>query len=209
MIRAGVIAGLLAALSACDPRARGPADIFLPRPDPAGAERLGPVAWDEADGRFEIGGRPLRVARQWNFDGSTEGFSAAGAEIVLTTGAGVRVTNTAADAQLRSPSALLVDGSQFDLVLVRLTRVREGALWDGSLYYSTPAHGEDQRYVGRARQGANPAVGETVVLVYDMARASDPADWAGSLVDRIRIDTDDAPGAVFLLRQVAVARRPR
>jgi len=32
-------------------------------------------------------------------------------------------------------------------------------------------------------------------------------DWNASLIDCIRIDTDDGPGGRFLLRQVAIARR--
>ena len=57
--------------------------------------------------------------------------------------------------------------------------------------------------------GADPGVNETVVLVYDMAnpkRGGD--DWTNSLIDQIRLDTDDAGGGAFTVHQVAVTENP-
>ena len=176
-------------------------------PVPAGPERAGPVHWNASAGRFEMNGAPLKTAKLWTFDGSTDGFTALGSKITPAVGQGIAVT--VADPTIRSPKGLNVPGGQYPLVLVRLTRTAPGALWDGALAYSTTTHAESASYLGKPISGADPAVGETTTLVYDMSRQPVGApDWVQSTIDQIRFDLEDKPGGGFLIRQIAIAENP-
>lgn len=208
-----IIAGLAAAaltLTACEQPAPWARAATAPESAQAARnERPQAVAWNEEAGRFEIGGAPLKAGRLWTFDGSTEGFVLAGGEVLPAAPVGLEVRNAGADAALRSPRGLALEGGRYSLVLVRLTRTRPGADWDGTMFYTTPAHGEAGEFQAKPVAGANPAVNETVVLVYDMARLKKGGDdWTNSLIDQIRLDTDDRAGGGFLVHQVAVTENP-
>lgn len=195
-------ASLLAilALTACDV---APAPAV--QPAAAVRERPEPVSWNPEAGGFDLAGKPLRAVKLWTFDGSTEGFTAAG-QVIPDNDIGLRLTLAAPP--LRSPRGLAVDGSRYSTVLVRLTRLKAGGGWNGALYYSTPEHGESGAFFGKPLAGADPAVGETTILIYDMARlAAGGEDWTLSLVDQIRLDLEDRPGGEFLVRQVAIAEK--
>jgi hypothetical protein len=176
-------------------------------PVPVGPERAGPARWNAATGGFELNGQPLKTARLWTFDGSTDGFTAVTSKIVPAAGQGIMVR--IADPTIRSPKGLNVPGRQYPLVLVRLTRTAAAAAWDGALYYSTASHPETINFLGKPLSGANPAVGETTTLVYDMSRqAAGGPDWTQSVIDQIRFDIEDKPGGTFLIRQIAIAENP-
>ena len=203
-------AAIALTLSACDQPAPWARAATAPEPV-RGVENLRAqaVAWNDAAQRFEINGAPLKAGRLWTFDGSTEGFVAGGGEVLPASPVGIDLRNGAADSRLRSPKGLALDGSRYSLVLVRLTRTRAGADWDGSIFYSTAEHGEAGEYQAKPRDGADPAVNETVVLVYDMAKLKMGGDdWTNSLIDQIRVDTDDAAGGGFVVHQVAVTENP-
>lgn len=183
-----------------------------PAPTPVTAEltpkteRPGPVTWSDATGAFSFAGKPMRAAKLWSFDGSTEGFTSKGSEVSFVEPAGLELK--VADPILRSPSGLAVDGSLYSTVLIRLTRVKAGAGWNGALYYSNPVHGETGAFFGKPVAGGDPAVGETVTLVYDMGhQAVGAGDWPISLVDQIRLDMENGPGAEFVIHQVAIAEK--
>lgn len=207
------------ALSACDSAAprtahRAPA----PKPvadsilsDPAiyqpTHEAEGPVRWDAAKGAFVAGGEVLRAEKLWTFEGATDGFVAIGGEAQPAQHSGMLVQELGPALSLRTPSGLNVEGRNRALVLVRLTRLRAAKPWDGTVYYSTRAHGESQQYFAKPTIGGDPAVGETQVLVYDMRQLrAGGDDWKTSIIDQVRIDLDAAPGGVFLIRQVAIAQ---
>jgi hypothetical protein len=182
-------------------------------PTPAAArsgpltERAGPVVWRASTAQFELNGQPLKTAKLWTFDGSTDGFTGVGSEVTPAPGQGLAVQ--VADPILRSPRGLRVPGGQFPLVLVRLTRVAPGSAWDGGLYYATASHGETVAYLGKPMLGADPKLNETTTLVYDMARQTVGApDWTRSIIDQIRLDIEDRPGGAFVIRQVAIAENP-
>jgi hypothetical protein len=176
---------------------------------PAGplVERASPVKWNATTGGFELGGKALKTVKLWTFDGSTEGFTAVGSKITPAPGQGIGVAM--ADPTIRSPKGLNVPGAQYSLVLVRLTRVAAASAWDGALYYSTPAHPESINFLGKPLSGANPAVGETTTLVYDMSHQTIGApDWTQSTIGQIRLDIEDRPGGAFVIRQIAIAENP-
>jgi hypothetical protein len=197
---------ITAALAACG----RPTDVTKPAPATLAGptvERAEPIKWNATTGAFELAGKPLKTVKLWTFDGSTEGFTAMGSKVAPVAGSGISVT--IADPTIRSPKGLNVPGGQYPLVLVRLTRFAAAPAWDGALYYSTAAHGEGIGYLGKPLLGANPAVGETTILVYDMSRQAIGApDWMQSTIDQIRFDIEDRPGGAFLIRQVAIAENP-
>ena len=181
------------------------------KPAPAAAvaavEKAGPVAWNAATGRFELNGKPLRTAKLWTFDGSTEGFTGVKSQVTPAPGEGLAVT--IADPSLRSPKGLAVPGGQYSMVIVRITRLAAGEAWDGALYYTTPAHQESIDFLGKTTGGAKPGLNETVTLVYDMSRqATGGGDWLGSVIDQLRFDIEDKPGGKFVIHQVAIAENP-
>ncbi|WP_372784769.1 hypothetical protein [Phenylobacterium sp.] len=200
-----VLVGAAAVLASCGrptDKARAPAASAGPI-----VERPGPVRWNAATSAFELNGAPLKTVKLWTFDGSTDGFTALGSKITPAPGSGIAVT--IADPTIRSPKGLNVPGGQYPLVLVRLTRTAPAAVWDGALYYSTATHPETINFLGKPLYGANPKVGETTTLVYDMSRlAVGGPDWVQSTIDQIRFDVEDKPGGGFLIRQIAIAENP-
>jgi hypothetical protein len=171
------------------------------------SERAGPVRWNTATGGFELGGKPLKAAKLWTFDGSTDGFTPVTSKVAPAAGQGLALNIV--DPTIRSPKGLNVPGAQDSLVLVRLTRTAPGAAWDGALYYSTPAHSEMSTFLGKPLSGADPAVGETTTMVYDMSRQTVGApDWTQSTIDQIRFDIEDKAGGAFVIHQIAIAENP-
>ncbi|MDP3749237.1 MAG: hypothetical protein Q8Q88_19550 [Phenylobacterium sp.] len=153
---------------------------------------------------FELAGQPLRQAKLWTFDGSTDGFTAAKSQLSLADDKGLHVR--VVDPPLRSPRDLEIEGWSYSLVLVRLTRLKRGKTWDGALYYTTETHPESVQFLAKPISGADPAIHETSILVYDMTRLTvGGEDWRNSIIDQIRLDLEDQPGGEFLIHQVAIA----
>ncbi len=168
-----------------------------------------PLTWSAESAAFEFQGKPLRAEKLWRFDGSTDGFVAAGGEVQPLGRGGMRYRLVRPDPILRSPKGLNVDGHTRTLVIVRLTRVLPGEAWDGTLFYSTAAHGESAAFRAKPVFGAPPQPGETSILVFDMQRLQHGgADWSSSIIEQIRIDLDDSPGGEFLIHQVTIAADP-
>lgn len=216
-----LVSAALMALAACDRAAdRTPQRAVVPTPavDPSGlrglasgvvAEAASPVAWDDKAQAFTFNGKPLRAEKLWTFEGASDGFVAAGGDVLPAKSSGLIVEETAADAILRTPRGLNIDGAVRSLVIVRLTRLRPAKLWDGTLYYSTPGHTETAEFFAKPVSGTNPAVNQTVTLIYDMHQLrAGGDDWKASIIDQVRLDLDDTPGGAFVLRQVAIAQDP-
>ena len=207
-----ILAGLAAtlALAGCDQPAPWARAAAAPAPTQVAVnQRLQAVAWNERAGQFELNGAPLQAGRLWTFDGATDGFVLTGGEVLPGAPVGLEMRNAAPDAALRSPKGLALDGARYSLVLVRLTRTRAGGEWDGAVHYATTAHGEEAGFQAKPIAGDAPQTGETVVLVYDMARLEKGGeDWTLSLVDQIRLDTDRGAGGAFTVHQVAVTENP-
>ena len=183
--------------------------VAAPASFPAAREVTGPIRWDAARGAFVADGKVLRAEKLWTFDGTSDGFVAAGGEAVPADRAGLAVRESGDALSLRTPRGLNVDGHTRSLFLVRLTRVKAARPWDGTVYYSTKAHGETQAFFAKPAYGADPAVNETQVLVYDMRQLrAGGEDWKTSIIDQVRVDLDAAPGGAFVVHQVAIAQSP-
>jgi len=209
LLRAGVLS-LVLMLSACDqPAPWARAAVAPPQTLIATKPRAQAIMWNEGKDAFEIAGKPLKAGRLWTFDGSTEGFVLTGGAALPGAPVGLEIQNERADPMLRSPTGLALDGRRFSLVLVRMTRTRPGAAWDGAIFYRTANHGESGEFQAKPVDGANPAVNETVVVVYDMSRLKNGGDdWQTSQIDQIRLDTDDQAGGGFVIHQIAVTENP-
>jgi hypothetical protein len=183
------------------PVAAAPVAPIPPRPPE-------PIHWDEASDRFTLDDMVLKTAQLWRFDGGLENFTAAGA-LLAPASDGLRLTEQTTDAALRTPQNLSIEGRRYNAVLVRLTRERTGAKWDGSLFYTTAAHGEDNNFHTKPVRGANPIVGETTIMVYDLANPKKGGDdWVTSTIKGLRLDLDDTADGAFVIRQIAVVSLP-
>lgn len=204
-----VLASLLA-LSACDqpkptPKAAAEAPAAKVRP-PRAPE---PITWDAAQKAFVLDGKPLKVAAQWTFETGTDGFEGAGSTLAARAGGGLEVTGDLFDPIVRLPKGLSVKGAEANTVLVRITRNRDTERWDGSLFWTTAAHGEAAGFATKPVRGADPAVGETTIMVYDLAKPKKGGDdWTRSVITGVRLDLDDSAGGAFTVHQVAIVNLP-
>lgn len=204
-----VLAGLLA-LSACDqpkptPKAAAEAPAAKVRP-PRAPE---PITWDAAQKAFVLDGKPLKAAAQWTFETGTDGFEGAGSTLAARAGGGLEVTGDLFDPIVRLPKGLSVKGAEANTVLVRITRNRDTERWDGSLFWTTAAHGEAAGFATKPVRGADPAVGETTIMVYDVAKPKKGGDdWTRSVITGVRLDLDDSAGGAFTVHQVAIVNLP-
>lgn len=190
-------------LSACDKSEKQAAESRAAA-KAAQTERVGPISWNASAAVFEMNGAPLRTAKLWTFRDSADGFAAVGSKIAPTAD-GLSVT--VADPTLRSPKSLAINGGDYQLVLVRLTRTAAGEAWNGALYYSTPGHSESGQYFGKPVIGGNPAVNETTTMVYNMGQlVVGGSDWRESVINQIRLDIEDKPGGAFVIHQIAIVQ---
>jgi hypothetical protein len=204
-----LLAGALA-LSACDqpkPAAKAEAEAPAAKVRPPRAPE--PIAWDAAQKAFVLDGAPLKTLAQWTFEAGTDGFQGAGSTLAARPGGGLDVTGDLFDPIVRFPKDLSIKGSEANAVLVRITRNRDTERWDGSLFWATAAHGEAAGFATKPVRGADPAVGETTIMVYDLAKPRKGGDdWLKSVITGIRLDLDDSEGGAFTIQQVAIVNIP-
>lgn len=204
-----VLAGLLA-LSACDqpkPTPKAAAETPAAKVRPPRAPE--PITWDAAQKAFVLDGKPLKAAALWTFETGTEGFQGAGSTLTPRPGGGLDVKGDLFDPIVRLPKDLSVNGAGSNAVLVRITRNADTERWDGSLFWSTAAHGEAAGFATKPIRGADPAVGETTIMVYDLAQPKKGGDdWTRSTITGVRLDLDDSTGGAFTIHQVAIVSIP-
>lgn len=204
-----LLAGALA-LSACDqPKPSPKSEVEAPaaKVRPPRAPEL--ITWDPALKAFTLDGKPLKAAALWTFETGVDGFEGAGSTLTARPGGGLDVTGDLFDPIVRLPKDLSVKGAESNAVLVRITRNKDTERWDGSLFWTTAAHGEAAGFATKPIRGADPAVGETTIMVYDLAKPRKGGDdWLKSVITGIRLDLDDSAGGAFTLQQVAIVTIP-
>ena len=177
------------------------------RPAPRPAE---PISFDASRDTFMLNGQPLVTAKQWTFANSVEGFAGAGTTVSLNEGGGLHAVGTRFDPIIRSPRNLDVKGATSNAILVRVTRQKSGGHWDGSIFYNTAGHQEVAGFAVTPSRGANPAVGETTIMVYDLTKPVKVAsDWQSSVITGFRLDLDDDVGGDFVIHEVAIVNIPK
>lgn len=204
-----LLAGALA-LTACDqpkpsPKAEAEAPAAKVRP-PRAPET---ITWDPALKAFTLDGKTLKAASLWTFETGVDGFEGAGSTLTARPGGGLDVKGDLFDPIVRLPKDLSVKGAESNAVLVRITRNKDTQRWDGSLFWTTAAHGEAAGFATKPIRGADPAVGETTIMVYDLAQPKKGGDdWTRSTITGIRLDLDDTEGGEFTIHQVAIVSLP-
>lgn len=206
---AALLAGVLV-LSACDrPAPTGQKAAEAPAAKVRPARTAEPITWDPARKAFVLNGEPLKATALWTFESGTDGFEGAGATLAARPGGGLDVKGDLFDSIVRFPKGLSVKGAQANTVLVRVTRNQDTARWDGSLFWSTAQHGEAAGFATKPVRGADPAVGETTLMVYDLANPRKGGDdWVKSVITGLRLDLDDDAGGAFTIHQVAIVNVP-
>jgi hypothetical protein len=204
-----LLAGALA-LSACDqpkPAAKAEAEAPAAKVRPPRAPE--PITWDPALKAFTLDGKTLKAASLWTFETGVDGFEGAGSTLSARPGGGLDVKGDLFDPIVRLPKDLSVKGAESNAVLVRITRNKDTERWDGSLFWTTAAHGEAAGFATKPIRGADPAVGETTIMVYDLAQPKKGGDdWTRSTITGIRLDLDDTEGGEFTIHQVAIVSLP-
>lgn len=206
---AALLAGVLT-LSACDrpaPTVQKAAEAPAAKVRPARTAE--PISWDPAGKAFVLNGQALKPVALWTFEAGTDGFEGAGATLSARPGGGMDVKGDLFDSIIRFPKGQSINGAEANTVLVRVTRNQDTARWDGALFWTTAQHGEAAAFANKPVRGADPAVGETTVMVYDMAKPRKGGDdWVKSVITGLRLDLDDDAGGAFTLHQVAIVNIP-
>ena len=205
-----LLAGSALALASCDqPKPATPAAPEAPAGKVRPARTAEPISWYPAGTAFVLNGQALKPVSRWTFDAGTDGFEGAGATLSARPDGGIDVKGNVFDSIVRFPKGLSIKGAEANTVLVRVTRNQDTARWDGSLFWKTAAHGETGDFYASPVRGADPAVGETTVMVYDMAKPRKGGDdWVKSVITGLRLDLDDDVGGEFTLHQVAIVNVP-
>jgi hypothetical protein len=203
-------AGSALALASCDqPKPAAPAAPEAPAGKVRPPRVPEPISWNPELKAFVLDGQALKPVTLWTFDAGTDGFEAAGATLSARPGGGMVVEGNVLDFVVRFPKDVAIKGAEANTVLVRLTRNKDTARWDGSLFWKTAAHGETGDFYTSPVRGADPAVGETTLMVYDMANPrKGKDDWVKSVITGLRLDLDDDAGGAFTIHQVAIVNIP-
>ena len=205
-----LLVGSALALASCDqPKPAAPAAPEAPAGKVRPARTAEPISWDPARKAFVLNGEALKPVALWTFETGTDGFEAAGAALSARPGGGMDVKGNVFDSIVRFPKDLSIKGAEANTVLVRVTRNQDTARWDGALFWKTAQHGEAAAFATKPVRGTDPAVGETTVMVYDMAKPRRGGDdWVKSVITGLRLDLDDDAGGEFTLYQVAIVNVP-
>ena len=205
-----LLAGSALTLASCDqPKPAAPAAPEAPAGKVRPARTAEPISWDPARKAFVLNGEALKPKALWTFEAGTDGFEAAGATLSARPGGGMDVKGNVFDSVVRFPKDVSIKGAEANTVLVRISRNQDTARWDGTLFWKTAQHGEAAAFGTKPVRGADPAVGETTVMVYDMANPRKGGDdWVKSVITGLRLDLDDDVGGDFTVHQVAIVNIP-
>lgn len=142
----------------------------------------------------------------WQFIASVQGWTAVNA--TLTSGTtSVTLTATAADPILQRVLPAFA-GAKYRYAVVRLRRLVAGA-WEGSMLYTTPAHGESGSFFKTIAEPAEWATGAWVNVVWDMhALTVGGSDWLDSFITGVRFDFSSANASSVEIDWIALSPYP-
>lgn len=143
------------------------------------------------------------VIRAWNFQGTSEGCTAASANITVNPNS-IQLSGIAGnnDPILFTEGSLGISGANFTKVRARLRRLG-GAGWQGTVYYTTGGHGISESYT-KTVPGPTPG-GQWVVVEWDMAAlTTGGADWTSSTIQQLRFDLGNTGDDAFEIDWLAV-----
>lgn len=152
-----------------------------------------------------VSSRWTRLA--WHFIGAVQGWTAANATFGTTGTTSVVLTATAADPILRRALPAFA-GTKYRYVVARLRRLVAGA-WEGSVQYTTPAHGETAGFIKTVSEPAEWATGAWAIVVWDMhALTAGGSDWLDSFITGLRFDFSSANGSSVEIDWIALSEYP-
>lgn len=141
---------------------------------------------------------PFKV---WDFKNTTEDWTGLGATVAALSDS-IRVTSAGGDPIVYSP-ACSFNGGAYDRIRMKVKRTA-GSSWDGCLYYFNVNHGDDGGYYVDIADATK--LNEWVILEWDMAKSTYPADWYGNNVTRLRIDLGASSADVFEIDWIMVGK---
>lgn len=151
-----------------------------------------------------VSSRWTRVA--WHFIGSVQSWTSANATLTSST-TSVTLLATAGDPILRR-TIMACSGSKYRYVVARFRRLIAGA-WQGSVYYTTPGHGESASYIKSVSEPAEWSTGAWVVLAWDMhALTAGGTDWLDNYITGLRLDFSTDNGSSVEVDWVALSPYP-
>lgn len=144
----------------------------------------------------------FQAERLWNFNGGVEGFTNGNNTSLSSPSTYMTVAATGSDPYFFSPT-FSVYGPAFNKVRARIMRTA-GAGWDGSIFYSTGAHGHDGGFYKNVP--VFPAANnEWVVIEWDMIDlTAGGSDWIASNITQIRLDLGTSAADTFLVDWIAI-----
>lgn len=142
----------------------------------------------------------------WQFIASAQNWTATAATITANATT-ITLTATAADPQLRR-TLPAESGIKYRYVVARLRRLVAGA-WEGSVQYTTPAHGEAAGFIKTVAEPVEWATGAWVNVVWDMhALTVGGTDWLDSFITGLRFDFSSATAASVEIDWIALSPYP-
>jgi hypothetical protein len=153
-------------------------------------------------------GLAFKALTTWMFQQNNNGFTAENATIPVFSTVGppsfgaTAITANAADPRFLSPTGLSITGAT-NTVVRALVRLRTLVTWDGTLYWTTSAHGFSASYSSVAAQPSG-AASDWVVVEWDLSGNS---DWTSSVITSLRFDFDNANGSVIDVRWIMLGNR--
>ena len=141
------------------------------------------------------------VGLTYDFTNTLNGWVTSNGTLAASSGGALFVSGSAGQL-IRHNLAII--GAAYSRVVVSLTRTkaRTSGAWSGTAYYFTAGHSYNSSF--RKIISTDPAVGERVDLVWDMASlSSGGADWLNNIITTLRLDLDQGPGGEFIIHKIA------
>lgn len=142
----------------------------------------------------------------WQFIASVQGWTTTNATLTSNPTT-VTLTATAADPHFRRTLSG-ESGAKYRYVVARLRRLVVSA-WEGSVFYSTPAHGENGSHYKAVAEPADWAIGNYFTVAFDMhALTTGGTDWLDSFITGVRLDFSNASGSSVEIDWIALSEYP-
>lgn len=143
----------------------------------------------------------------WQFINSAQGWTATNGSIT-TQATSILFASTGADPQI-ALSGLAFRGATYRYVIARVRRTVTGTeVWEGSLRYATPGHGESLSHYKAIAEPSGIA-SDYVLAVWDMhALTAGGNDWRDNIITSLRLDLGSDTGNTYEIDWIAASKTP-
>lgn len=157
-------------------------------------------------GMDAFGAFPLTTAFRADLTESFAGFTANGCTSAFVDGH-QRFTSNNSQPTVDTAISPGISGATNTLVRVRVRRMNDLATWRGRISWSTASHGATVGTYYASLSDPGLAVGEWAVLEFDMATATNGADWLANSIINIRPAIFNGIGGIFEIDWIEVGAR--